>query len=263
MKIDRSGGKLRVSHELLNIRKIHTLTQQMSSKRMTKRVTRERLITRKHLREFLKIPAYSRFHTRFTKIRWMMGDDRIRFCCNLPEDTIPQPRNRSVTSIQVLLKQFLDRRLEESSPLFFSLTSKQERTRHDIGNLKGKNLKQTETRSSTNKANKFKAELIDKIVVVLINKIHDMLQLSKIEKIHTLRLSTGDMNQIRRHSHLIVVVSKGEKILHRLNLFFNGLRRQLLTLSIVPGSDGTRSIYQGKLVLLNNGDGDILYIEQI
>lgn len=55
---------------------------------MAEGVTREGLSSRKHPRKFLKIPAYSGFYARFTKIRRVMGDNSIRLYRNLPEHTI-------------------------------------------------------------------------------------------------------------------------------------------------------------------------------
>ena len=89
MKINRSSGNLRMSHQLLNIRKINTFPKKMSSKRMTKSVATEGLITRELIRDTFKISANGRLNTWRSKVGRMMRNNSSWILFRLPEAMIP------------------------------------------------------------------------------------------------------------------------------------------------------------------------------
>ena len=66
---------------------------------MTESMTAEGLITRKLIRKTLKISADGRLNTRSSKVRRMMRNNSPRIISNLPEATVPQPRDRRMTSL--------------------------------------------------------------------------------------------------------------------------------------------------------------------
>jgi len=136
MKIDRSSRKLRMSHELLDVREINTRTKKMSSKRMPESVAREGFRSRKAIRNTFEITTDRGLNTRRSKVRRMMRNDSPRII-QILEAMIPQPRNRSMAYLQILLEKILDRTFKKNPTLLVSFTSEIKSTRHNITNTQG------------------------------------------------------------------------------------------------------------------------------
>lgn len=135
--------------------------------------------------------------------------------------------------LKIFLEQLLNWFLKENPTFSISLSNHIKRTRHNITNTELQNLKQTQTRSKTNKDNQLKPKLVDRVILTSIYKLKNNLHLLKSEIVHPGGLSTADMNQIWVNSNTICINTPLKEIFNRLNLFLDGLMRQLGTLSEV------------------------------